>query len=229
VLAIQLNPKDANAYRIRGAAYFGNGQYDQAIVDENQAIQLNPKDADIYDIRGIAYFGKGQYDPVVADESQAIQLNPKDAEAYYIRGIANLYSGNLAKALADESQATAFNPEYAYAALWLDIVGQRNNVPSNLSQAISRIDMTAWPASIIRMFLGQLTPAAARAAADDPDATKKTEQVCEANFYGGELALRAGGKDEATRLFHLASSGCPKGYIEFAAANAELRVLGVAP
>jgi lipoprotein NlpI len=89
--------------------------------------------------------------------------------------------------------------------------------------------MTAWPAPVIRMFLGQLTPAAALAAADDPDADTKTGQICEANFYSGELALQTGGKDEATRLFKLASSGCPKGFNEYAAANAELKALGAAP
>ena len=131
--------------------------------------------------------------------------------------------------MADESQANAINPKFAYAALWLDIVGQRNNVPSNLPQAVSQIDMTAWPAPVIRMFLGQLTPAAALAAGDDPDANKKVGQVCEANFYSGKLALRTGGKDEATLLFKLASSGCPKSFTEYAAANAELKALGATP
>ena len=100
---------------------------------------------------------------------------------------------------------------------------------AGLSQAISTIDMTKWPAPVIRMFLGQMTPAAVLAAADDPDATKKKGQVCEANFYSGELALRQGAKDEATRLFRLAASDCPKDFIEWPAANAELKSLGAMP
>ena len=89
--------------------------------------------------------------------------------------------------------------------------------------------MTAWPAPVIRMFLGQMTPAAALAAADDPDATKKKGQVCEANFYSGELALRQGAKDDAARLFRLAASDCPHDFTEWPAANAELKALGAAP
>ena len=88
--------------------------------------------------------------------------------------------------------------------------------------------MTAWPAPVIRMFLGQMTPAAVLAAADDPDATKKKGQVCEANFYSGEWALRHGAKDEAARLFRLAASDCPKDFNEWSAANAELKALGAA-
>ena len=114
----------------------------------------------------------------------------------------------------------------AYTALWLDIIGRRSNVPSRLSQAISTIDMTKWPAPVIRMFLGQMTPAAVLAAADDPDATKKKGQVCEAKFYSGELALRQGAKDEATRLFRLAASDCPKDFIEWPAADTEIKSLG---
>jgi lipoprotein NlpI len=78
------------------------------------------------------------------------------------------------------------------------------------------------------MFLGQMTPAAVLAAADDPDDTKKMGQVCEANFYSGELALRTGAKDEATRLLRLAASDCPHGFIEWSAADAELKALGAA-
>lgn len=89
--------------------------------------------------------------------------------------------------------------------------------------------MTAWPAPVIRMFLGQTTPAAVLAAADDADAFKKKGRICEANFFSGELALRTGAKDEAIRLFRLAASGCPKDFVEVPAANAELKAAGAAP
>jgi lipoprotein NlpI len=65
--------------------------------------------------------------------------------------------------------------------------------------------------------------------ADDPDATTKKGRVCEANFYSGELALQRGAKDEATQLFQLAVTGCPKFFIEYNAAKAELKALGAKP
>jgi lipoprotein NlpI len=92
---------------------------------------------------------------------------------------------------------------------------RRNNVPSRLSQTISKIDMTEWPAPVIRMLLGQTTPAAVLAAADDPDAETKKRQVCEANFYGGELAQRLGAKADAAPLLRLAASDCPKTITEW--------------
>ena len=121
------------------------------------------------------------------------------------------------------------NPKNAYWALWLDIVGKRNNLPSRLDEATKQIDMTKWPAPVLRFFLGRLTPEAVLAAADNPNPQTKRGQVCEANFFTAQLALQRGAKDEAARLFRLASADCPKSFIEEFAANAELRSLGLQP
>jgi lipoprotein NlpI len=227
--AIALDPKIAKAYNNRGVAYATKGDHDRAIADFTQAIALDPKFAIGYNDRGSAYRDKGDTDRAIADYTEAITIDPKYVLAYFNRGLANLYAGALPKALADLNQASALNPKFAYAALWLDIVGQRSNVPSRLSEVISTVDMTTWPAPAIRMFLGQMTPAAVLAAADDPDVTKKRDHVCEANFYSGELALRQGAKDEAARLFRLAVADCPKSFYEWFGANAELKALGATP
>lgn len=227
--AIRLDPNYAVAYNNRGVAYRDKGDLNGAIADYSGAIVLDPNYAFAYGNRGIAYFDENDFDRAIADFNKVIMLDPKSAAAYRNRGIVYFYYGNPAKALADVSQASELEPKNAYSALWVDIVGQRNNVLSRLPQAISQIDMTAWPAPVIRMFLGQMTPAAVLAAADDPNATKKKGQLCEANFYSGELALRRGAKDEATHLFRLAASDCPKDFDEWADANRELKALGVSP
>jgi tetratricopeptide (TPR) repeat protein len=227
--AISLDPKYAIAYDKRGDAYRDKGDYDRAIADYSEAISLDPEYDIAYFSRGLAYQDKGDYNRAITDYDEAIRLDPKYASAYEYRGRANLYAGALPKALADLNQASALNPNDAYVALWLDIVGQRSNVPSHLAEGTATIDMTAWPAPVIRMFLGQMPPDAVLAAADDPDVKKKIGQVCEANFFGGEMALRKGAKDEATRLFRLAAAGCPEDFIEYDAANAELKALVANP
>jgi lipoprotein NlpI len=88
--------------------------------------------------------------------------------------------------------------------------------------------MTKWPAPIIRLYLGQMTPEAVMAAANDPDPGTQKAHVCGANFYLGELALRRGAEDEARRLFRLAADGCSKDFGEWFAAIAELKALGSA-
>jgi tetratricopeptide (TPR) repeat protein len=227
--AIRLDPKFARAFQNRGSDYHHKGDNDRAIADYNEAIRIDPEDADAFTIRGVAYRAKGDNDRASADYNEAIRLDPKSYLAYFVRGRSYLFAGSVEKALADFNQASALAPKNACLALWVDIVSQRNNLPSRLAQASSQIDMTVWPAPLIRLFMDQMTPAQVLAAADDPDATKKRGHVCEANFYSAELSLMKGLKDEATRLFRLAASDCPHSSDEWDAANAQLKTLGVVP
>jgi lipoprotein NlpI len=226
--AIRLDPAYALALNNRGNAYLGQGELDRAIADYNEAIRIDPESVNPFNNRGKAYLGRGDYDRAIADYSEVIRRDRANGDSYRLRGIAYFYSGAAAQALADLNRASQVDPKDAYNALWVDIVGQRNNVPSRLSQAILNIDMTAWPAPVLRMFLGQLTPAAALAAADDPDAGKKRGRVCEATFYGAQWVLRTSAQDEVSHLFRLAASDCPKNYDEWGAANVELKGLGIA-
>jgi lipoprotein NlpI len=227
--AIRLDPKFAQAYSSRGLAYYQKGDFDRAIANYGEAIRLDPKYAYAYNNRGNAYYHKHDENRAIAEYTEAIRLDPKYAQAYFNRGVANLYAGRLPKALADLGQSSELNPKYAYAALWLHIVDTRNNLPSQLAEAAKQIDMTKWPAPLIRLFLGQTTPQALLATADDPDAKTKQRKVCEVNFYSAELALHRHAKDEATRLFRLAATNCPKSFTERAAAHAELRALDATP
>ena len=227
--AIRLDPKFAQAYSSRGLAYYQKGDLDRAIADYGEAIRLDPKYAYAYNNRGNAYYHKHDENRAIADYSEAIRLDPKYAQAYFNRGVANLYAGRLPKALADLGQSSELNPKYAYAALWLHIVDTRSNLPSQLAEAAKQIDMTKWPAPVIRLFLGQTTPQALLATADDPNAKTKQRKVCEVNFYSAELALHRHAKDEATRLFRLAATNCPQNFTERAAAHAELKALDANP
>jgi lipoprotein NlpI len=105
-------------------------------------------------------------------------------------------------------------------------VNKRSNLPSRLAQATMQIDMTKWPAPVIRLYLGQLEFKALLAAAANANADVQKGQVCEANFYGGELALQHGAKDEAAQLFRSARANCPNYFTEWSGAGAELKLLG---
>jgi lipoprotein NlpI len=217
---------ESRSYRTRGVAYFEKGDYDTAIADLNKAISLNSQVADFYIFRGMAYQNKADLRRAIADYTKSIELDPKNSLNYVNRGVANLYAGSLPKALADLNQASELDRKSAYVALWLDIVEKRSRLAGRLQQSFSQIDMTTWPAPVIRLFIGQLTPEAVLVAADDPDPIKKKDKICEANFYSGAMALHQGKRAEAVRLFRLAAADCPRSSVEWFAANAELRALG---
>jgi lipoprotein NlpI len=190
---------------------------------------LGASQAAAYIARGLPYETEKDYDRAIADYSEAIQLGNKSALMYDTRGRAYLYAGALTKALADFDKASKLNPKNPYAALWLDICNRRSDIPSVLLEATRQIDMNNWPVPIIRLYLGQLTTEAVLAAVDDPDASIKKGHVCELKFFSGQLALQRGDKNEAMRLFNLSVDECPKAFIEYEGANAELKALGQTP
>jgi Flp pilus assembly protein TadD len=53
--AIELNPKDFNAFNGRGTVYIKLKQFEKAIQDYNQAIELDPKYTHAFNNRGTAY------------------------------------------------------------------------------------------------------------------------------------------------------------------------------
>ena len=204
-------------------AFYANR--DGAFADTLKTVRFDTKDPDTRHSRGDKDQAKSDLSQIIAYYNAAIRHDPKDDDAYFHRGVAKLYAGSLPQALADLNQAIKLDPEYAYYALWIDIIEKRSNATSHLPQTISHINMTKWPAPVIRLFLGQGTPEAVLAAANDPDASTKRGQLCEANFYLGELALQQGSREEATRLFRLAAADCPHDFVEGPSANSELAAL----
>jgi lipoprotein NlpI len=227
--AIDINPKIKYAYCIRGHAYARKGDVEHAIADFNQAIQLDPEYGAAYDGRAVAYKLKGDFDLAMADYNQLIRLDPKNPRAYRARGIAKFGAGSLSQALEDMNTSSALDPKDSYAALWLDLATKRSGQASRLPELAAQVDMSKWPAPIIRFLLGEITSPAMFEAAKDGNASKERGQLCEANFFSGELALQRGAKDEAVRTFRSIASDCPKTFFEYSAANAELKALEAKP
>jgi tetratricopeptide (TPR) repeat protein len=230
--ALRLSPNYFLAYINRGLAYGGKGDNDRAIADYDEAIRLNPTTSSsalvaVYHDRGIAYFAKGEFARAISDFSEAIRINPTYLPAYLNRGRVNLYANALPDAVADLTRADALNPKSAYVALWLDIADRRSKLPSRLSETERQIDMSQWPAPVVRLYLGQLTPAAVLTAAEDANTNLRNRRICQANFYIGELALERGASDDAARQFRSVVADCPRTLIEWSAANAELSPAGV--
>jgi hypothetical protein len=97
--------------------------------------------------------------------------------AFFNRGVASLAKGSVADAQPDFAQANELNPKYAYAALWLDIAERCNRLPSGLAELSAKLDMTAWPAPVVRHFMGEIDLAVLLAAASDPNPVKAKGNV----------------------------------------------------
>jgi tetratricopeptide (TPR) repeat protein len=225
---IRLSPKDAKAFYSRGVAYQLSGDFDRALADYDQAIVLNPNNVFAFNNRGIIHRIKGDIDRAIADYDAAIHLNPNEATFYYNRGSAKVFAGSSGEALDDFKHAATLKPKSAYVALWIDILAHRDHLPRELAAHAAQLDMSRWPAPIVRLYLGQATQADVIAAADGNEKVK-TEKLCTAYFFGGELALSRGVEEEAARLLHLAVENCAKDAIPRADAISELKTLGEMP
>ena len=189
--------------------------------------ETNKNLAIAYNTRGVAYRAKGDFDRAIADFTEAIRLDPKFEYSYLGRGQAYFQRGRIAESLADLDQAITLTPTEPNRWLWRELAARRSNVPSRLHDLTSHIDMTVWPSPVVRLFLGQMTPSAVQAAADDPDPKKRRYQLCDVNFFGGELALLQGRQEDAERQLRQAIIYCLEGSSERDVARSELQRLGL--
>jgi tetratricopeptide (TPR) repeat protein len=113
--AIEQDPKNAEAYYLRGTAYYG--RYDsaytandpkadgedfwRAVTDFTKAIELNHNYAEAYHYRGLTYHGLGLNLQSIADYTQAITLDPNMEYPYYGRALVYEEDGRKEEAIAD--------------------------------------------------------------------------------------------------------------------------------
>ncbi|MBR1216570.1 tetratricopeptide repeat protein [Bradyrhizobium sp. U87765 SZCCT0131] len=224
--AIRVDAGYAAAYYNRGLLYKGRGEFDRALDDFNQSLKLDPNNALAYFNRGCVAYARGDNTVAIDDFGRALRLDPGNALVYFSRGVAYyVLGGHLPDAEADFRKANRINPQDPYAALWLEIAERRNNSAGHFRETAKPLDMTVWPAPLVRHYLGEASFAQTLAAADGGDARTKLAQGCEANFYGGELALLRKDRTEAQRLLQIAADGCPQGFVEANAALMELITL----
>ena len=221
--SIRLDSTYALAFFARGDLYKTRGDLARAMADMNESLRLDPNYALAYFTRGRLSYMTGNNPAAVEDFTKSIKLDAEDATAYFNRGVSYyVVGGHTADAAADFKKAAELNPKDAYAAIWRDLAERRTNAPSHLAEAAKQLDMTVWPAPVIRHFLGDLNTEQTFGAAFDTDPKTKLSQTCEANFYSGELALLKKNKKDAQRLLKLAADECPQSFVESTAAIAEL-------
>lgn len=113
--AVADEPNKAEAFYLRGSAYYGrynvayanedpkadSEDFYRAATDFTKAIELNHEYAEAYDFRGLTFHGLHQPEHALADYNEAIRLNENLAQAYYGRGLVYEEQGETQKAIDD--------------------------------------------------------------------------------------------------------------------------------
>ncbi|GHV54438.1 hypothetical protein AGMMS49579_15020 [Spirochaetia bacterium] len=103
-----------SGYEDKGYVYYGEEDYDNAIIAYNEAIRLlqifdRNNSGRVYNLRGNVYSAKGDYVQAIADYTQAIKLKP-DVSYYLNRGL-SYRTTDWDSAIADFTSAIQIAPE----------------------------------------------------------------------------------------------------------------------
>ncbi|MDP3112937.1 MAG: tetratricopeptide repeat protein, partial [Thermodesulfovibrionales bacterium] len=118
--AIALNPKNIEAYGLRGIIYASHNDSEyllRALDDINKVAELNPKRKGIYGIRGTVFARLGKYKQAIADINNEIGRGSNDAMFYYYRGISYTNLGYDQQALNDFKVAVKLGDKSALKIL----------------------------------------------------------------------------------------------------------------
>jgi lipoprotein NlpI len=218
---MELKPEYVNPYNNRGLLYEKKGEYDKAIADFTRALELNPKDEYAYYHRGYAYDSKGEYDKAITDRAKVVELSPKNAGSVRQLGISKFHAGDLNGAASDLLHALELNDDI-YAMLFRYVARAKMGetiAAADLEANAGRLKTKEWPYAVIELYLGRRSPELTLDSANKPD------QQCEAHFYTGEWYVLQNKPAQAEAALKKAVETCPKDFIEYSAARAELRRL----
>jgi lipoprotein NlpI len=176
--------------------------------------------------RGAAWLTKSDLTHTFEDFDAALKLDPKLASALLGRGQVNFIQGHFEPAASDLEQSQRLEPD-AYAAIWLFLARARNGQDgtTELNTNIKTLKGDKWPTPILAMLSGKMTADAVQGKAHDSNSKVMSAQQCEANFYIGQWLLTKKNSTQARARLQQAADKCPKSFIEFVAASAEIKRL----
>jgi len=219
--SLTLRPGETQVLVDRSMIYLNMGELEQASAGLDAVIAAHPQLARPYGIRATVNVKRGQIDKSREDMKTLLKLLPEKTRRGNGMGILSWEVGQIGDAEDNFSYETSHGPNMVYAWLWYTLTEVRlgKTVPR---RSLPDFDKTAWPAPIIRFFLGDTTQDAVFAAAQQGDGGAVKGQVCEANFYIGEWLAQKHDQAGAKPLLTKAASDCPTNFIEWSPAQMDL-------
>ena len=224
---VRLNPRDPTAYLDRGSVFHGRGEFERAIADFDAALGFDAQFTEAYAQRAYARMGKGDYDRAISDFDSALRLEPRELGRLRGRGVALFLQGRFEEADKTLTEVAKARPWDSYAAIWLHFARMRTgkDAKAELQEAADRIRRDEWLVQVLRLFLGEIGPERLAPSAPDSDSATRSGRQCEADYYAGQWHLMRGDVKSAEPLLLKAKQSCPKTYLAYDGAVAELNRL----
>ena len=109
--ALEIDPKSAEVYSIRGRMWVLRNEYTKALVDCDKAVAINPKLAEAYGNRADALLETNSYDKALDDCEKALTLDPKLADACFTRASVFWRKGETDRAITEFKSVLAITPD----------------------------------------------------------------------------------------------------------------------
>lgn len=217
-----------DAHLGRARAYLLKGKCPEALADVEQAVGLRPNDFTAYQLRAGANLCLRKPDAAQADFDVLTRMRPS-ASLYEGEARFEWNYGRFAEAAPNFLKAIELTPENSehgpYIVLWYamsaDLAGSLDQ--AKLNDAASKFGSRSWPGPLLDLYRGRTTAEEAIKKAEDRNPQTTTNQKCEANFYVAEWYLARKNPDAAKPLLTQAKAECPHGFIEYFAAQTELK------
>ena len=225
--ALRIAPRLASAYSNRGVSYRALGLDERAFDDFEAALRLDPGYVQALVNRGAMRRARGDMAAALGDFDRAVALNPAFAGAFFNRGLLNFSDRRYGQAGVDFARAAALGAG-RMAFLWQYLAQSREAGTKADDRLLgSPAAGATWPAQIAAYLAGRSGQSDLFERAHRGTDYERRAQRCEALFYVAEEKLLQQDPSEAARLFGSAMEACPKDFLEYELAAAELSHLAV--
>ena len=227
--AIQLNPGFA-LHSTTGASPTTTGRLRPRHPGLRSGHPTDPSFALAYNNRGNAYDSKKEYDRAIQDYTEAIRLNPSYAHAFSNRGYIYFYLGKFAAAQSDFAMGLAASPTDAYGVLWLYLSTSRadHSAHAGMEANAAKVKLTDWPGPVIQMYLGKMTSAQLISSVR-PRCREEPRTALRSLLLPRRTGPHRRQAHEAKRLFQQSIDTGVTSFVEYEAAQSELKRLQATP
>jgi tetratricopeptide (TPR) repeat protein len=172
--AIELSPKHALAYNLRGTTFSRLGDFERAIADHSRAVELKPDFAEAYFNRAVDQHAARNLEQAILDYGRSLELASGQPDPYYARGLAYVETGDLKQAIRDFDQALDLYPDYT--RIYLDR-GQVHKDLGDLEQALNDLKqyLKRAPEAVDRQAVTGLVAQLEARLSPDPEAPVSSE------------------------------------------------------
>jgi lipoprotein NlpI len=227
--AISLDPKNAEAYLVRGASHEALQHHVEAVADFDKCLDMTPDLAEAYDHRGSEHFKLGHITESLRDFDKTLELRPALRPGHWKRGITCYYAGKFDEGRKQFEGYEKVDTNDVENAVWHYLCVARLSSPEKARASILKIgkDKRVPMMQVYALYSGQAKPEDVLAAVQEgkPTSEELNERLFYAHLYLGLYHEVVGDKKQALEHLKLATEDHKLGHYMWDVARVHLELL----